>query len=156
MTCVEAASPRTSKQRNGLLIVHWLGRCCGEQTLARATVSSLLATGVDAVVYQASLSVAYGRYGVAAAAGAVAGAITNFLLNRHWAFDATHDKMPWQALRYVVVSLVTFFGLRVMLWALIELGSVGMRIAWLPAKILAFLLVSFPLQRVWVFRRRHQ
>lgn len=152
--CVEAASHRSTRQRNGLLILHWANRWHGEHTLARATVSSLLATGVNAVAYQAYLCVAYGRYGVAAAAGAIAGAVTNFLLNRNWAFGATQEKMLWQALRYVAVSLLTFLGLRVMLWALIELGSVGMRIAWLPAKVLAFLLVSYPLQRLWVFRRR--
>ena len=125
-----------------------------EHTLARATISSLLATAVDALAYQLVLYLLIGRYGVAAALAAVAGAVTNFLVNRHWTFVATHQRMVWQAIRYAIVSLLTFACLRSLLWLLIEYGSVGMRIAWLPAKILAFVMVSFPMQKVWVFRVR--
>jgi putative flippase GtrA len=121
-------------------------------TLARAAASSLLATAVDAVVYQAVLFVAIGRYGFSAALAAIAGALTNFLVNRHWTFNATGQRWIWQGLRYAGVSLLTFACLRLMLWLLIEVGTVGIRIAWLPAKILAFVLVSFPLQQLWVFR----
>ena len=125
-----------------------------ERTLARATASSLLATLVDAVFYQLGLFVLVGRYGICAALAAVAGAVTNFVVNRHWTFAATGQGMLLQACRYAVVSLATFGCLRFLLWLLIEHGSVGMRIAWLPAKILAFILVSFPLQHVWVFRAK--
>jgi putative flippase GtrA len=126
----------------------------GERTLARATASSLLATAVDALAYQLVLFLLIGRYGVAAALAAIAGAVTNFLVNRHWTFVATQQRIVWQALRYAIVSLLTFVCLRTLLWLLIEYGSVGMRIAWLPAKILAFVMVSFPMQRMWVFRER--
>ena len=125
-----------------------------ERTFARAAASSLLATVVDAIAYQLVLFVLIGRYGVSAAIAAVAGAVTNFLVNRHWAFTATGQKLSLQAFRYAIVSLMTFGCLRGLLWLLIEVGSVGMRLAWLPAKILAFALVSFPLQRLWVFRAK--
>jgi len=94
------------------------------------------------------------RYGVCAAIAAVAGAVTNFLVNRHWTFAAVEQAMAVQALKYALVSLMTFGCLRFALWGLIEHASVGMRIAWLPAKVLAFVLVSFPLQHFWVFRAR--
>jgi putative flippase GtrA len=123
-------------------------------TLAKATVSSLLATAVDAAVYQAVLFVAVGRYGMAAAFAAVAGAFTNFFVNRHWTFHAGTEKLHLQGLRYAIVSFLTFCCLQAMLWFLIEVAGVGVRIAWLPAKILAFVLVSFPLQQVWVFRAK--
>jgi len=122
--------------------------------LARAAASSLLATLVDALVYQIVLFVAVGRYGVSAALAAVAGALTNFLVNRQWAFRAREESWFWQGLRYAAVSLLTFVCLRIMLWLLIEEAGTGMRIAWLPAKLIAFVLVSFPLQKVWVFRTR--
>ena len=125
-----------------------------EHTLARATVSSLLATAVDALAYQLVLYLLIGRYGVAAAIAAIAGAVSNFLVNRYWTFVATNQRMVGQIIRYAIVSLLTFVCLRSMLWLLIEYGSVGMRIAWLPAKILAFVLVSFPMQKIWVFRVR--
>lgn len=123
-------------------------------TLAKASVSSLLATAVDAIVYQLVLFVALGRYGSAAAIAAVAGALTNFFVNRYWTFHAGQEKLHWQGLRYAVMSLLTFLCLRALLWLFIEVAGMGMRIAWLPAKILAFVLVSFPLQQIWVFRAK--
>jgi putative flippase GtrA len=125
-----------------------------ERTLARAAASSLLATLVDALVYQLGLFVLLGRYGVCAAIAAVAGAVTNFLVNRHWTFAAAGQSIFLQATRYAIVSLATFGCLRFLLWLFIEIGSVGMRLAWLPAKILAFLVVSFPMQHVWVFKAK--
>lgn len=118
----------------------------------RASVSSLVATGVDALVYQGVLFALLGRYGLAAAAGAVAGAIANFLLNRHWAFAARSQNAFLQAARYVIVSALTFICLRGLLWLFIEVLGAGMRVAWLPAKIGAFILISYPLQKWWVFR----
>lgn len=120
----------------------------------KASISSLAATVADGVVYQALLFVWLGRYGVAAAVGAVAGAITNFVINRQWTFAATGQNALLQAFRYANVSLLTFFCLRGLLWLLIEVLGVDMRIAWLPAKLLAFLMVSFPLQKWWVFKAR--
>ena len=124
------------------------------QSMFRASISSMVATAVDALVYQGLLFIWIGRYGMAAAAAAVAGAITNFILNRQWAFSATEQSALVQAARYVVVSTLTFIFLRLMLWLFIEVVGIDMRIAWLPAKVLAFLLVSYPMQRLWVFRAR--
>ncbi|HEX2658207.1 MAG TPA: GtrA family protein [Polyangia bacterium] len=122
--------------------------------LVRASVSSIAATIVDGVVYQGWLFAWPGRYGVAAAAAAVAGAVTNFILNRSWAFADTDGNVLGQALRYVLVSGLTFLCLRGLLWLLIERMHVDARVAWLPAKVLAFLLVSYPMQRWWVFKPR--
>ena len=122
--------------------------------LFRASVSSIAATIVDGLFYQGMLSAWAGRYGAAAAAAAVAGAITNFVLNRRWTFADTEGNAVGQAVRYVVVSLLTFLCLRGVLWLLIEPLHVDMRLAWLPGKVAAFLLVSFPLQRWWVFKPR--
>jgi putative flippase GtrA len=122
----------------------------------RAVLSSIAATVVDGVAYEALLFISVGRYGVAAFVGAVFGAVTNFTLNRQWAFVATEGSVFGQALRYALVSGLTFLGLRASLWVLIELLSIDARLAWLPAKILAFLLVSYPLQRLWVFHGKHR
>ncbi len=130
------------------------GSISATQSMLRASISSLVATAVDAIAYQTLLFLWFGRYGLAAAAAAVGGAIANFLLNRQWTFSATEQNALGQAARYAVVSTLTFAVLRFMLWLLIEILGTGMRIAWLPAKVLAFLLVSYPMQRWWVFRAR--
>lgn len=121
--------------------------------LVRASVSSIIATIVDGAVYQGLLFAWAGRYGTAAAVAAVAGGITNFLLNRRWTFADSEGNALGQAARYIVVSLTTLLCLRGALWVLIEALHVDMRVAWLPGKVAAFVLVSYPLQRWWVFRR---
>jgi putative flippase GtrA len=121
--------------------------------VAKATLSSLAATLTDGVVYQLLLFLVPRHYGFTAAAGAVAGAAVNFSINRHYTFAHNGEALLPQAVRYAVVSLATFVALRLLLdGAVLGLGW-SPRLAWLPAKLLAFGLVSYPAQRLWVFAR---
>jgi putative flippase GtrA len=75
----------------------------------------------------------------------------NFLLNRHWTFDAAAGSMRFQAVRFFVVSLVAaVFGF-LLLTLLVE--SVG--VAKVPAEALA-VAASTPLNflgnKLWSFR----
>jgi putative flippase GtrA len=119
--------------------------------VAKAALSSGAATLADGLVYQALLFALPRHYGFVAAAGAVAGAIVNFLINRHYTFAQAAERAWPQAVRYAVVSLATFFVLRLFLAISVEGLGWSARIAWLPAKLAAFLLVSYPAQRCWVF-----
>ncbi|HEX3854809.1 MAG TPA: GtrA family protein [Polyangiaceae bacterium] len=119
--------------------------------LAKAALSSGAATLADGLVYQLVLFALPQHYGFVAAFGAVAGAIVNFLINRHYTFSLSTERAWPQALRYAVVSLATFFALRLFLAGSIEGLGMSARVAWLPAKLAAFLLVSYPAQKLWVF-----
>ncbi len=119
--------------------------------VAKAVISSGAATLADGAVYQMVLFLFPRHYGFVAAAGAVAGAIVNFLINRNYTFSRAAERAWPQALRYAVVSLATFFTLRLLLAGSVEGLGWSPRIAWLPAKLLAFLLVSYPAQKLWVF-----
>jgi putative flippase GtrA len=119
----------------------------------KAMLSSLLATLADGLVYQLLLCVVPALYGSAAFAGALAGAATNFSINRVWAFERREQPMAGQMLRYAIVSLLTFGALRFLLWLFIEELGASARVGWLPAKLLAWLLVSYPAQRFWVFTK---
>jgi putative flippase GtrA len=119
--------------------------------VAKASLSSLAATVADGVVYQLLLFVLLPHYGFAAAAGAVAGAAVNFLLNRRYTFVGGAGPVLPQALRYALVSLATFLALRGLLWGSVEGLGWSPRVAWLPAKLLTFALFSYPAQRLWVF-----
>ena len=123
-------------------------------TLAKASVSSIAATVVDGVAYQGVLFAIAGHYGIAAFAGALLGAGTNFTLNRLWAFPPTGKKLATQAWQYAIASASTYLGLQLCLLLLIEVLHINERIAWLPAKIFAWLAVSYPLHRFMVFGRR--
>ena len=121
--------------------------------VAKAALSSGAATLADGAVYQLLLFVVPLHYGFVAAAGAVAGAVVNFSINRHYTFAQSAQRAWPQALRYAVVSLATFFALRLLLAGSVEGLGWSPRIAWLPSKLLAFSLVSYPAQRLWVFTR---
>ena len=120
----------------------------------KAALSSGAATITDGIVYQMLLFALPSHYGFVAAAGAVAGAGVNFMINRHYTFAKSAERALPQAARYAVVSLATFFVLRMLLAGTVEGLGWSPRIAWLPAKLLAFMLVSYPAQRLWVFSRR--
>ncbi|MET0793555.1 MAG: GtrA family protein [Polyangiaceae bacterium] len=120
----------------------------------KAALSSGAATVTDGLVYQLLLFVLPLHYGFVAAAGAVAGAIVNFLINRHYTFAQSAERAWPQAVRYALVSLATFLALRALLAAGVEGLGWSPRFAWLPAKLLAFALISYPAQRFWVFTRK--
>jgi len=120
------------------------------RTFAKASVSSGLATLVDGGIYQAVLFL-IPSYTLAAFAGAVLGAVTNFTLNRTWAFPRTSKGLGHQAVLYAIASGATYLGLQLSLFLLIEVAGVHARVAWLPAKAAAWLLVSYPMQRFFVF-----
>jgi putative flippase GtrA len=130
-------------------------RAAALPVLAKAALSSLAATLADGVVYELSLFPLAKHYGVAAAAGAVGGAIVNFLINRYYTFSLAAERAWPQALRYALVSLLTFLTLRLFLAGTVEGLGMSPRVAWLPAKLAAFLLVSFPAQKLWVFSKGH-
>jgi len=120
----------------------------------KAALSSGAATVADGAVYQLLLFVLPEHYGLVAALGAIAGAVVNFMINRHFTFARSGAGVWAQALRYAAVSLATFFVLRLVLAGTVDGLGWSARIAWLPAKLLAFMLVSYPAQRLWVFAGR--
>lgn len=120
-------------------------------TMARATLSSALATLVDGVVYQVALTLFVSHYGAAAFAGALLGGVTNFTVNRFWAFRNTIKPLGAQASEYALASLTTYVALQSCLFALVEVLHTDQRVAWIPAKVVAWLFVSYPLHRFLVF-----
>lgn len=125
------------------------------RTFAKASVSSGIATLVDGGIYQAVLFFVP-SYTLAAFAGAVLGAVTNFALNRTWAFPRTSKGLAHQAMLYAIASGATYLALQLSLFLLIEVAGVHTRVAWLPAKAAAWLLVSYPMQRFFVFAERRR
>jgi len=77
--------------------------------------------------------------------------MNNFLLNRHWTFDARGGQARRQAIRFLVVSLVAEAFSLAMLTVLVE----GVGVAKVPAQALA-VASSMPLNflgnKLWSFR----
>jgi putative flippase GtrA len=119
----------------------------------RALVSSAIATFADGVVYNAVLGVAPGRYAIAAVLGALLGAVTNFLISRYWVYPPTMKRIDHQAAQYMLGSLLTYLALQATLMLLIEGMQVEEHVAWVPAKVAAWVFVSYPFSRWVAFAR---
>ena len=77
--------------------------------------------------------------------------VNNFVLNRHWTFDARDGQAHFQAMRFLVVSLVALGFSLLLLTLFVE----GAGIAKVPAQALA-VAASMPLNflgnKLWSFR----
>ena len=90
-------------------------------------------------------------YHVAAVIAWIVAVINNFLLNRHWTFDARDGRMHFQAMRFVVVSALAFGVSLLLLTFFVE--SAG--IAKVPAQALAVACatpLNFLGNKLWSFR----
>jgi putative flippase GtrA len=89
-------------------------------------------------------------YHVAAVVAWLVAVANNFVLNRHWTFDAREGRVHFQAARFVVVSLVAFGFSLLLLTLLVEAGGV----AKVPAQAIA-VVCSMPLNflgnKLWSF-----
>jgi 2-hydroxy-3-keto-5-methylthiopentenyl-1-phosphate phosphatase len=118
----------------------------------RANAASIVATGVDWAVVTVLVAVGV-HYLQAAAAGAVAGAVADFFLKRHWAFDRPAMASGWrEAARYLLVAISSLAWNLVVAWALVD----GLGLPAVPGVIVATIVVgqawNYPLHRLFVFR----
>ena len=120
-------------------------------TFSKAAVAALIATVVDFGSLTLWVEVLHQFYPVGVALGALLGALTNFSLNRHWAFDAAHAPVGRQAFRYGIVSLGSLCLNTGGVWLVTE----KLHLFYLLSKIVVALMVGFlfnyPLQRHYVY-----
>jgi putative flippase GtrA len=92
-------------------------------------------------------------YRIAAVVAWLVAVINNFVLNRHWTFDARGGRASFQAVRFLVVSLVALGFSLLLLSLLVE----GAGVPKVPAQALA-VAASMPLNflgnKLWSFRAR--
>lgn len=122
-------------------------------SLTRSQVSAGIATAVDFGLLFFLTELAHVWYVLAVAAGAFAGAVTNFLINRHWSFKAGDERLRPQAFRYAWVSASSLALNTGGVWAVTE----GFRIPYGYSVVMVSLAVAlafnYPLHRYYVFRR---
>jgi putative flippase GtrA len=106
---------------------------------------------VNVAVYALLVHSAGLDYRAASVAAWLVAVVNNFVLNRHWTFDAREGRAHFQALRFLVVSLAAEAFSLLLLTLLVESGG----IAKIPAQALA-VAASMPLNflgnKLWSFR----
>jgi putative flippase GtrA len=138
-------------QRPHMRLLHGMRRPANWLQLVRFGLVGGTGFVVNLVVY-ALCSQALGiDYRAASVAAWLVAVLNNFLLNRHWTFDAAAGSVRFQAVRFFTVSLVAEVFSLALLTALVEGGGV----AKVPAQAVA-VAVSMPLNflgnKLWSFR----
>jgi putative flippase GtrA len=128
------------------------GLCRSAYRFGKHQISSLLSTVVDFSVMVAMVSLLGAAPSFGTAVGASAGGATNFMLGRHWTFQARGASPGPQALRYLFVSGASLGWNTLGEWLLCERAGVQYVLARVLVALGVSVLWNFPLQRGFVFR----
>lgn len=122
----------------------------GRGSMFRNVVAGALATGADFVVVAVLVELASVSPVLATALGCGVGAVTNFSINRVWAFGSIAPKVA-QAGRYAFVSASSAALNSGLVALLLLLPATPYQLAWLLARAAVYLAWNFPLHRDYVF-----
>jgi putative flippase GtrA len=155
-TAVDIRPGSATKQvelRPHMRLLHGLRRSANWLQLVRFGVVGGTGFVLNLAIYALCVHALSIPYQVAAVVAWLVAVLNNFVLNRHWTFDATAGRIHFQAIRFFVVSLLAFaFGL-LLLTLLVEFAGV----AKVPAQALA-VAASTPLNflgnKLWSFQVR--
>jgi putative flippase GtrA len=128
------------------------------KTLVRNTITSLFTTALDFGVLLLLVEVFHVHYVLGTFCGTVAGATSNFLINRVWSFEATnkssHGGAHWQLVRFLPVQAGSS-GLQTLgVWGFTERAHLPYLGSKLVVSVLVYVAWNYPMNRWFVFRKR--
>jgi dolichol-phosphate mannosyltransferase len=132
-------------------LLHGMRRPANWMQLVRFGLVGAIGFVVNLAVYALFVHAVGVDYRIAAVVAWVVAVLNNFVFNRHWTFDARDGIARFQAMRFVVVSLVAFGFSLLLLTLLVE--SAGL--AKVPAQALAVAAatpLNFLGNKLWSFR----
>jgi putative flippase GtrA len=137
--------------RTHVRLLHGMRRPANWLQLVRFGLVGGMGFVINLAVYALCVHALGIDYHLAAVAAWLVAVVNNFVLNRHWTFDARAGRAHFQALRFLAISLVALGFSLLLLMLLVE--SAG--IAKVPAQALA-VAASMPLNflgnKLWSFR----
>jgi dolichol-phosphate mannosyltransferase len=149
-----AVDIRPHAHRPHVRLLHGMRRPANWLQLVRFGIVGGVGFAVNLVVYTLFVHAVGVDYRVASVAAWLVAVLNNFVLNRHWTFDARDGQARFQAVRFLIVSLVAEAFSLLLLTLLVESAA----IAKVPAQALA-VLASMPLNflgnKLWSFRARN-
>lgn len=132
-------------------LLHGLRRPANWLQLVRFAFVGAVGFLVNLAVYALFVHSVGVDYRMASVAAWLVAVLNNFILNRHWTFDARDGRAHAQAVRFFLVSLMAEIFSLVLLTLLVE----GAGVAKVPAQALA-VAASMPLNflgnKLWSFR----
>ena len=143
--------PTAVEIRPHMRLLHGMRRPANWLQLVRFGLVGALGFVINIAVYTLCVHALAIDYHAAAVTAWLVAVANNFVLNRHWTFDARGGRAHFQAMRFVTVSLVALAFSLLVLMAFVELAGIPK----VPAQALA-VAASMPLNflgnKLWSFR----
>jgi putative flippase GtrA len=123
-------------------------------SLVRSILTSIFSTAVDFGTLMGLVELFDVHYVLATFLGTLTGFVANFLINRHWAFEATKGKLHWQVVRAVPVQAGST-GLQTLgVWVFDSFLGLRYWSAKIVVATLVYMCWNYPMNRFWVFRTK--
>ena len=132
-------------------LLHGMRRPANWLQLVRFGVVGGIGFAVNLAVYALFVHPIGVDYHVAAVAAWLVAVINNFVLNRHWTFDARDGRAHFQAMRFFVVSLVAL-AMSLLLLTLFVEGAGMPKVAAQALAVAASMPLNFLGNKLWSFR----
>jgi putative flippase GtrA len=110
---------------------------------------------INLVVYTVCVHGLAIDYHAAAVVSWLVAVANNFVLNRHWTFDAGAGRAHFQAMRFLVVSLVALAASQLLLTLFVEGAGIG-KVAAQALAVAASMPLNFLGNKLWSFRSETQ
>lgn len=123
-------------------------------SFTKSQVAALIATAVDFFCLILLVELFAIWYVAATALAALVGAITNFLLGRHWSFLASDDFWHHQAIRYFMVALGSLIFNTLGVFIITEELGFQYLISKTLVAIIIAMSFNYPLHRYYVFKTK--
>ena len=120
----------------------------------RNTLTSIFTTALDFGTLTGLVELAHVDYVVATFVGTVVGATSNFIINRHWSFAATHVAWHGQALKMLPVQAGSSALQTLGVWLFTRFGRVPYMASKLIVSVLVYLGWNYPMNKHFVFASR--
>ena len=141
----------TVELRPHMRVLHGMRRPANWLQLVRFAIVGGVGFVVNILIYAALVHGAGVDYHLASVLAWLVAVLNNFVLNRHWTFDASNGRAHFQAMRFFVVSLVALGANQLLLTLFVE----NAHLAKVTAQALA-VAGSMPLNflgnKLWSFR----
>jgi putative flippase GtrA len=139
------------ERRTHTRLLHGMRRPANWMQLVRFGLVGGIGFAVNLAVYALFVHPLGVDYHAAAVAAWLVAVVNNFVLNRHWTFDAGDGLVHFQAMRFLVVSLCAFGVSLLLLTLFVESGGLP-KVAAQALAVAASTPLNFLGNKLWSFR----
>jgi putative flippase GtrA len=133
------------------LIRNWTGRWRKVARFSRSTLTSLFTTGLDFLTLVTAVQVFGVNYVFATWLGTVVGSLSNFGINRKWAFSDSQRRSHKQFMRFVLVQVGSSALNTLGVWLLTRFGGLPYQISKLIVAAAVGVGWNYPMNHFFVF-----